>query len=469
MNIRKPNILVIGDTILDKYIYLESKKMSDEAPVITYEQSQIKYVLGGGANVVKNLKSLNANCYYLGLCSKETKQILEKLFKEKKIKNKLILVNKAVPIKTRLISKNQQIFRFDSYNEICLENHKTIIDQINIFLKNEINKFDAIIFSKYFDGFMTPKLVNQITSLVNVPTYLDNRQANNHLFQKIYTLKLNWNEFNNMLEKRLLDNVDEQIVFNSLTNLYKNLSYEKIIVTRANKSVIAIDNYEIKTYKVPDVKVVDVSGAGDTFIATLALMHWQHDFEYALKIAINASSLVVEKLGTSSIYKYELKNVLEKDLKNNFNDLIFYIKKQKNEGKKIVFTNGVFDIFHVGHLDLLKQAKEKGDVLIVAINSDKTVKKLKGKNRPINNEIERKNILEAISYVDFVYIFDEMNVSKIIKRICPDVYVKGGDYNMDNLPEKNAITKIKEILFVSKTFNKSTTSTIQLIQEKMIK
>lgn len=455
-----PKILVIGDTILDKYIFLESKKISDEAPVITYEQVKYNYVLGGGSNVIKNLKNLNSNCHYLGLASIETKAILKNLFNDLKIKHSLFLAKNSVPIKTRFMSKNQQIFRYDTTNEINLD--KNTFKKIKTFLKNHLQNFDVIIFSKYFDGFITPDLVNFVTSNFNKITYLDNRQNNNYLFKNISILKLNWNEYQNMIEKKASENEEE--IIKNLKKIYRKNSFQKIILTRADKNVIVTSGNKYEIYKVPEVKVVDVSGAGDTFVATLALMNFNRNFSVAMEIAIYSSSLVVGKVGTSSIYSYELKNFFQNS--NKLSDLLSLIKDQKFRGKKIVLTNGVFDILHLGHLDLLKKAKNKGDILVVAINSDKSVKTLKGINRPVNNQIDRKKMLESLSFVDFVYIFDELDAINIIEKILPDVYVKGGDYNEKNLPEKKVLQKIPEIFFVPKTEDKSTSCIIEKIINK---
>lgn len=449
-------ILVIGDTIIDKYIYLETLKISDEAPVITHNINKTSYNLGGGSNVGRNIKTLGCECDYLGLKNFDNDKLIQSLFKESKIKSFLFTCKNSVPIKTRIISRNQQISRFDTKNEIYIS-PKTW-NKIYNFINKNIYKYDFVVFSKYFDGFLEPSFVNYVANkckLNNIPTILDNRQSNSLDYHNIDFLKLNFKEFQNLICKKI-DNNNETISMN-LKEIYNKANYKNIIVTRAEKDVILINKQkEIHYFPIEKSEVVDVSGAGDTFVATIACFYNNTSNIETIKLAIKASKISISKLGTSVTYKHEL----FEDEKQTTLEKFLDIKRKQN--KKIVLTNGVFDILHTGHIKLLKESKLKGDILIVGLNSDESVKKIKGKFRPINNQEDRKEILKSIKYVDYVEIFNEKNAINLIKITKPDIYVKGGDYTLETLPEKNVL-KNAEVIFVNRNDNKSTTNMINKI------
>lgn len=449
-------ILVIGDTILDKYIYLDTVKISDEAPVITHNINKIKYILGGAGNVARNVSALGFECDYLGL-EDQKELFLKKLFDENNVKCTLFNVNNSVPIKTRVISRNQQISRFDTKNYINISDD--IWKQLYDFVDKNIQNYNVVIFSKYFDGFLEPKFVNYVSNICkknNIFTLIDNRQNNSHEYKNINLLKLNFNEFSNAIKKNILN--ETSCIIDELKKLYSELDYEIITVTRAEKEVITIKNNKIFVNMVKRSDVVDVSGAGDTFVATFASFY-NYNIDEIIDLCIKSSTISVSKLGTAVTYRHEL-------IEDNSN-LVDILKFLKKENKKIVLTNGVFDIIHPGHIKLLKIAKEQGDFLIVGLNSDKSTKILKGDERPINNENDRKSVIESIRYVDYAIIFDETTADFLIKKIQPDVYVKGGDYSLENLPEKNSLKENTIVKFIDVIHNKSTTNIIKKIKNNI--
>lgn len=447
-------ILVLGDTIIDKYVYLSTLKISDEAPVITHNIDNIKYLLGGGSNVSRNVTALGNKCDYVGLFD-HNEELLKKLFEENNVNALLFKCNNSVPVKTRIMSRMQQICRFDTRNKIELSEdmHQKIVDKI----LEKIDEYDSVIFSKYFENFLTPKFVNQISKVCkqkNIFTIIDNRQSNSLEYKNISMLKLNFLEFCNLIGKKINDTNQE--VIDNLKKLYEISDYESIVVTRAEKDVVFINKNQVAVLPIQKTEVNDVSGAGDTFVSTVASYYDPNNIIETIKLAILASSISVKKLGTAVVYNYELKE------NNVVTPLEEKIKQLRNKNKKIVLTNGVFDILHPGHLSLLEQAKKKGDFLVVGINSDRAVKQLKGETRPVNNQEDRKTVLEAIKFVDYVVIFDELNAINLINFVKPDIYVKGGDYTLDSLVEKVALDNI-EVCFVDLVPNKSTTGIIKKI------
>ncbi|WP_052663592.1 PfkB family carbohydrate kinase [[Mycoplasma] testudinis] len=463
------NILVLGDTIIDEYIFLSPQKISDEAPVITQNIKKINYNLGGGSNVARNLASLNNNVTYIGLQSKKTKNELTKLFKQQRIKSYLFNSEDAVPVKTRLISKKQQIDRFDTVPDFNFSKEK-IYSQINSIIKNLLKSVDCVVVSKYFSDFLTPDLINPIieeAKKLNIFSIFDNRQDDTFLFKNFSLLKLNSKEFNNLVKK---DNINKVSLDKSIKNLKKTLNYENVVITRAEENVVLLDfSNTLKYYEVAAKEVVDVSGAGDTFVATLATFYKEKGLHESIYYAIKACSVVVKKLGTATLDLFELSEITDSSVfegKSTESLVISHLKKLKIENQKIVFTNGVFDILHSGHIKLLAEAKSYGDVLVVGINSDKSTKLLKGSSRPINDIHERIKVLSALKYVDYVIPFEELNVSKLLKKIKPDVYVKGGDYSVKTLPEKDSLHYCEKVIFVKLADGKSTTKIVEKIFKK---
>lgn len=457
-------ILVIGDTILDEYIYVDPIKISDEAHVITSNIVNKKYVLGGGSNVARNIASLGGECTYLGLTSEHVNNRLLECMSEYDLKPILFNTENSVQIKTRVIStRGSQINRFDSiFNQSCDNN---IVTKITKYLEENLNQFNFLVISKYYDFFLTPDLIKKILELAkkyNIKVIVDNRQKNISDFKDADFYKLNFNEFHKIYNCDILDNT-----FNSIKEiiLKNGMLVNCLIITRSSLPTIVCkknnDKIEFAEVKVKEVDVRDVSGAGDTFVASFSI-NFKNDHIDLNSIVENiyichdVCNLVIKKMGTSVVWAYELNSDLP---------LSTLCEQLKKNSKKIVFTNGVFDILHIGHIKLLKEAKSFGDYLIVGINSDESVRKIKGSNRPINPENNRKIILEAIKFVDKVIIFNDETVSSLLEEIKPNIYVKGGDYTLENIPEKNSLKYVGKVHFIDIVEGKSSTDIINKLKE----
>lgn len=451
------NVLVIGDLILDEYIYVRPLKISDEAHVITSLIQGKKISLGGAGNVACNIASQGNQCTFVGLSSFKYKKEITSNFKKFNIKCKLFIVDDSIQIKTRVVSnKKQQISRYDSQIEPKVS--KLIIDNVISFIKNNIASYDFIVISKYYDFFIKERLVSSIIKLAHQykkKLIVDNRQNNYQIFDNIDFYKLNFKEFCNIYGQ--VDNTFESI---KKTINKNNLIKSNLLITRSELSTIFVskDRKDIFEINVEKVEVNDVSGAGDTFVATFAsFFQEKKDIKELIKFCHSMCNIVVKKQGTNVVWTYEFSNNVSLKIISN---------QLKLNNKKIVFTNGVFDILHEGHIKLLQEAKVQGDYLIVGLNSDSSVKKLKGDDRPIKNEDERKLILEATKYVDKVIIFNELTVDNCLKQIKPDVYVKGGDYKIENLPEKKSLKYVEKVVFVDLVKNKSTTNIVKKIKSR---
>ena len=414
----KKKITVIGDVMIDWYLHGESSRISPEAPVPVVNFKESKFQLGGAANVANNLKHLEIEPFLIGAVGKDHfGSLLKEYLKVEKIKFNLLSEKSFQTIcKQRLMSSNQQLARID-YEQYF---HASKLSNIlNTFTKN-IAKTDLIIVSDYGKGTVSNarKLIQSARRLKK-KILIDPKGKDFTKYKGANLITPNKSEFENIMgkvgSKKDLENKAKKMLEHlDLESLIVTLGSEGMyVLTKSNKKIIG--NF-INAYP---QEVFDVSGAGDTTISALgAALSEANDIFSAAEFANLAASISVSKLGTSTVSKDEVTNLEA---------------SKSNKEQVIVFTNGCFDIIHSGHLDLLKEAKSYGDKLIVGLNSDKSVSKLKGPERPIIGQSERKKILSALKFVDEVIIFNEENPLKLIKKLKPSILVKGADYTKEQV------------------------------------
>lgn len=467
---KKPNILVIGDLMIDHYLWGSCDRISPEAPVQVVNVKKESSVLGGAGNVINNLFTLGATVDVISVIgddnvANELKSLLEKI----KISTSNLIVenNRKTSKKSRLIASQQQVLRYDmeSIDDINEESHKKIISN----LEKNIKKYSSIILSDYGKGVLTTKLTQDIINIANkngVKVLVDPKGKDYSKYKGSYTLTPNKKEAQ---EATNIDIKDENSLINALKNLKEKCDLEVSLITLSEQGIAIFDeNLTIK----PTVarEVYDVTGAGDTVIASIAFALGNDlNINEAVSFANLAAGVVVGKLGSATttldeIYEYE--SSLHKSNSNShiktFEEIEKLASKLHSLGKKIVFTNGCFDILHVGHVKYLEEARSYGDVLILGLNADSSVKKLKGDSRPINNQDDRAYILASLESVDYVVIFEEETPYELIKLIKPHVLVKGGDYEGKDVVGQDIADELKLVKFVD---GKSTTNTIKRIQE----
>ena len=409
----KKKITVIGDVMIDWYLHGESSRISPEAPVPVVNFKESKFQLGGAANVANNLKHLEIEPFLIGAIGNDHfGSLLKEHLKAEKIKFNLSTEKSFQTIcKQRLMSSNQQLARID-YEKYFHGSKLTNI--FNTFIRN-IAKTDLIIVSDYGKGtiFNARKLIQSAKKLKK-KILIDPKGKDFTKYKGANLITPNKAEFENIMgkvgSKRDLANKAKKMLEDlNLESLIVTLGSEGMyVLTKSNKKIIGdfINAYP--------QEVFDVSGAGDTTISALgAALSEGNDIFSAAEFANLAASISVSKLGTSTVSKDEVASLEA---------------SKGNKEQVIVFTNGCFDIIHSGHLDLLKEARSYGDKLIVGLNSDKSISKLKGPDRPIIGQSERKKILSALKFVDEVIIFNEENPLKLIKKLKPSILVKGADY-----------------------------------------
>lgn len=456
------SVLVIGDLMLDKYYFGNVRRISPEAPVPVVKVNREVYTLGGAGNVVNNIINLKAKAYVIGAIGKDSnKNVIKQLLDEKQVNYHLLERNLPTITKIRVVGEHQQIVRIDFEEVKPLEQEE--LERVKQYILSLINKVDCLVISDYGKGMVTFELSQFVIKQAqekNLPVIVDPKGSDWNKYRGATVVTPNLKELSDLLKMEIKNDDKEIETYGQEVRRKYSLTY--LLVTRSEKGMSLITANEVYHIRSEAKEVYDVSGAGDTVVATLATaMSTGINTLDAVKIANTAAGIVVGKIGTAPITLNELRNVLNgyrnKKLKN-LQDLLTEVAMLKAKGKKIVFTNGCFDILHRGHIEYLKEAKELGDVLIVGLNSDDSVRKIKGKDRPINKQEDRAELLASLEFVDYVVIFDEDIPYNLIKEIKPDVLVKGGDYKLEEIMGKEFAKKTITLPFIE---GYSTTSIIE--------
>ena len=466
---KKPNILVIGDLMIDHYLWGSCDRISPEAPVQVVNVKKESSVLGGAGNVINNLVTLGSIVDVISVIgndsvANELKSLLEKI--DVPTSNLVVENNRKTSKKSRLIASQQQVLRYDmeSIDDINENSHKQIIQT----LEKNIDKYSSIILSDYGKGVLTTNLTKEIIKIANknnIKVLVDPKGKDYSKYKGSYTLTPNKKE---AMEATNIDIKDESSLIEALKSLKTQCELEVSLITLSEQGIAIFDD-ELTIKPTVAREVYDVTGAGDTVIASIAFALGNNlDIKDAIYFANLAAGVVVGKIGSATttldeIYEYEYslhKSNSTSHIKT-FDEIKTLSSKLHSQGKKIVFTNGCFDILHVGHVKYLEVAKSYGDVLILGLNADSSVKKLKGPTRPINTQDDRAYILASLESVDYVVIFEEETPYELIKLIKPHVLVKGGDYEGKEVVGQDIADELKLVQFVD---GKSTTNTIKRIQ-----
>ena len=443
--------------MLDRYFWGKVKRISPEAPVPVVRVSKKTGNIGGAGNVALNLAGLGCRTFLFGVRGDDSQgRFLEDLIKKKQIDSCLIKSStQPTTTKTRIIGQGQQIVRLDEEQPGRLES-KTIeklIEQIAIHLK----KANAVILSDYNKGIFQGDAAKKIISLcqkAGIPVFVDPKGRSWERYQGAFCITPNSAEFklvsmplgdqNKSVGDQPNDWVDGRIEHQfeyQAQQIIETYGLEYLMLTKGSKG-ISLFGQQQKEFKIKTQarEVFDVSGAGDTVIATLCAARASGcTMKEAATLANQAAGIVVGKLGTQPISAKDLKKTLNiqsrKEIPKLFSsqDAREIVEGWGARGKKIVFTNGCFDILHIGHIQLLHAAAAEGDKLILGLNSDQSVKRLKGELRPVTSENERAAILSSIIGVDIVVIFEEDTPLELIRLLKPDVLVKGGDYTPETV------------------------------------
>ncbi len=469
----KAKILVVGDLMLDRYWHGPTSRISPEAPVPVVKIEESEERAGGAGNVALNIAALNSNSTLVGLTGQdESANILKSRLTHQGVNCQFVELAGCTTItKLRVLSRHQQLIRLDFEDGFFSDDgeHADSDEQLLSAYQAQLEKHDVVLFSDYQKGTLRdlPGLITLAKKQAK-KIIIDPKGNDFSIYRGASLLTPNLSEFETIAGP--CEN-DEQLV-EKAEKLCRELQLDALLITRSEKGMTLIQSDKPAVHLPTRARdVFDVTGAGDTVIATLAVaMGVGMDLVDATKLANLAASVVVSKVGTATVTVHELRTAMRQlsDVEQGIiaeERLIALVKDAKEHGEKVIMTNGCFDILHAGHVTYLEQAKRLGDRLIVAVNDDDSVKRIKGPERPVNTMNRRMQVLAGLSCVDWVVPFYEDTPTRLICDVSPSVLVKGGDNEVDKIPGGNCVKEQGgEVLIMEYVDNCSTTGLIRSIR-----
>lgn len=467
----KRHILVVGDLMLDHYLWGSCERISPEAPVQVVAVEKETVVLGGAGNVLNNLNALQTDTTVLSVLGNDS--VADELIKHLDavgVNREALIIEKArrTSKKSRIIAGNQQIVRYDNESTypITSESENALIRAFD----KIITTIDIVILSDYGKGVLTERVCKALIASAQKAkkrVIIDPKGRDYSKYKGASFITPNKKEASEATAMKL-DSIEaiEKAGF----YLKAELDLEAALITLSEDGIAVFED-QMHIHPTVAQEVFDVTGAGDTVIASIAYaLSLGVGIDEAVEFANAAAAVVVAKLGSATATLSEIDAYLSSlghhsshEHIKSFDEIASIVNRL--EQKKIVFTNGCFDILHAGHVTYLEKAKSFGDILIVGLNADSSVRKLKGETRPINSENDRAYLLAALHVVDYVVIFSEETPYELIKIVQPDVLVKGGDYEGKEVVGSDIAKEVKLVDFVD---GKSTTKTISKIQEQSL-
>ena len=449
--------------MLDRYWHGETARISPEAPVPVVQITDQQARAGGAANVALNITALGAKVTLLGLTGQdEHAETLQSQLQQQGVNCLFQQVKQPTISKLRVMSRHQQLIRLDFEQAFDPCHEKDIIRT----MKSILQDFDVVVLSDYGKGTLAhPQQFIEIVRAANKTVMVDPKGTDFSIYQNANLITPNRNEFEAVVgvchsEQQLVDKAQQ---------LREKLNLEALLVTRSEQGMSLFKAEGALHLSAQAQEVFDVTGAGDTVIGILAASFASgHDWQQATSLANCAASLTVAKMGAATVSRAEIQLANNQQKISGIqtaDNLLTLCQIAQQEGKSVVMTNGCFDVLHAGHVHYLKQARDLGDYLIVAVNDDDSVKRLKGKNRPINNIQQRMTVLASLECVDWVIPFKQDTPEEIICQLLPDVLVKGGDYQVNDIAGHHCILDNGgRVLILDFVDNCSSTSIINALQ-----
>lgn len=465
----KPKILIVGDLMIDHYLWGRCERISPEAPVQVVAIDKETSVLGGAGNVINNLSALGATIGVISVIGNDNNaQELKTLLSDIDINTDALIVqeHRNTSKKSRIIASHQQVVRYDKESTEDISDKAQ--EEILTHFINDIRAYDIVLLSDYGKGVLTDTLTKkliEVANRANKKVLIDPKGSNYSKYNGAYLLTPNKKE---AIEASGIEIRDEKSLLKAIALLKGTCNLEVSLITLSEDGIAIYDD-TLRTHPTVAREVYDVTGAGDTVIASLGFaLASGYNIDKAVQFSNLAAGVVVGKLGSATaslneIIEYESslnKSTSDSHIKT-LEEITLLSQELKKRGKKIVFSNGCFDILHVGHVKYLEEAKSYGDVLILGLNSDESVRRLKGLTRPVNSEDDRAYILASLEAVDYVVKFYEDTPYELIKAITPHILVKGGDYAGKDVVGQDIAEELRLVDFVA---GKSTTKTIERIQ-----
>lgn len=441
----KARVLVAGDVMLDRYWVGPTSRISPEAPVPVVRIQKDETRPGGAANVALNVAALGARAHLLGVVGKdEAAQLLADTANRHGVLPDFIAApDRPTITKLRILSRNQQLIRLDFEESLSVAGAFDR-DAYRMRYRLALTDLQAVILSDYGKGSLADvaELIAAARQL-GKPVLIDPKGHDYRPYAGATLLTPNLSEFEAVVGKTR----DEADIVEKGENLRRELKLDALLVTRSEHGMTLIQPGQAPLH-IPTAarEVFDVTGAGDTVIATLgAALAAGQPLPQACRLANAAAGVVVGKIGTATVTSVELQDALRSGHHEDSavlaeDALVERVRAARARGERVVMTNGCFDILHVGHVKYLEAAKKLGDLLVVAVNTDDSVKRLKGPTRPLNSCEDRMKMLAGLKCVDWVAPFSEDTPARLIGRVLPDLLVKGGDYKPESIAGYDAVT-----------------------------
>ena len=467
-------VVCLGDVMLDRFVYGTVGRISPEAPVPVLRRNRETVMPGGAGNVARNLATLGLSAVLIGVVGDDAEgRTLAKLLGDvSRVEADLIAVRgRHTTLKTRFVAAGQQLLRVDSEEEDIL--NIAAEQELIAALQEEAKQAGLILISDYAKGAVSDAVIAaalQAAREADIPVIVDPKRKDLSAYGEVDVLKPNAGEL--ALATGMPVHSDAEIEA-ALGVCLANSKAKSVVVTRAAKGMsVAQRGDEIHHKSGQAREVYDVSGAGDTSIAALALgLAGGGDLNAAVELAIAASGIAVGKSGTATVTALELKSALKLGLSGGGVSHIpvetgrSQVEAWREAGLTVGFTNGCFDILHPGHLRVLEEAKARCGRLVVGLNSDESVRRLKGASRPVNSQDSRARVLSGLSVVDAVIVFDQDTPLELIEALQPDLLVKGGDYTIETIVGAGTvIDRGGSVYIVPLVDGHSTTATIARAQ-----
>jgi D-beta-D-heptose 7-phosphate kinase / D-beta-D-heptose 1-phosphate adenosyltransferase len=471
-----PRILVVGDLMLDRYLWGTCDRVSPEAPVQVVNVQRESYALGGAGNVLANLRSLGAHVELVALVGRDFAQTpLARLLAEHGVAHDALVHDVARPttVKTRVLAAHHQLLRFDVESCVaCSDEHAAaVIARV----QERLGHSQVVILSDYGKGLLRPSVVRNLIEQcqrAGTPILIDPKGRDYAVYRGASLLTPNRREAAAAIGFALDSQAD-------VTRAGRQLLHEhalgSCLITLSEDGMALFEADQEHRLPTQAREVFDVTGAGDTVIAAIAFgLATGLPMLEACRFANSAAGVVVGKLGSATVTLAELASAKRSastlepaaKIRESVETLLPELTRLRAEGRTVVFTNGCFDILHAGHVQYLTQAAALGDVLVVGLNSDASVRRLKGAERPINTQADRALLLAALSAVSYVVPFAEDTPLALISQIEPHVLVKGGDYRAEDIVGGDVVRRaggsVRVLPFVP---GKSTTAMLERAME----
>ncbi|WP_208544962.1 D-glycero-beta-D-manno-heptose-7-phosphate kinase [Mycolicibacterium neoaurum] len=431
-------VVVVGDLMLDRFVYGSIERISPEAPIPVLKSGDEKAMLGGAGNVARNIAALGSNPVLVGAVGhdNEGQQIRETLCPDVGIDARLVVSNQnPTTVKTRYVCEGQQVLRVDREERLLDEQASK---EISSTCANALTGADVLILSDYAKGVLTPETIEaciRAAKASGVPVIVDPKSRDFGIYRHADVITPNANEASISTG---YDCATDDGVSKAAIDILQRSEVGAVLITRGalGMTLLAPNHGVDEPVHIPTKasQVYDVSGAGDTVIATLALsLAAGIDLVSCVKLANSAAQIVVRKLGTAALSIEELLQAVvdsENSALTTRQRAIALVSQWRSDGLTVGFANGCFDLVHPGHVSLLRQAREECDRLVVALNTDASVKRLKGESRPIQDEFSRADVISSLKSVDLVTLFDEDTPLELIQQLRPDILFKGEDYQV---------------------------------------